>query len=701
MEPPEASQERDEDLEQYGRFRVPRAEALTPDLESGTLRKGEKPGSRRFRPIRERERRFEEVGAGEYRVTEEGQKPVSGTEALLRAIKSVVVGTPLATSRLVEERLTKIKALPVFASDNLSSSAYATEEILLVLLLAGTAAFTWSVPVALAIVALIIIVSLSYTQVIRGYPNGGGSYAVARENLGTIPSLVAGSSLVVDYTLTVAVSTAAGVAAIVSAIPELHDARVPLALASVGVLTLGNLRGIRESGTLFAVPAYFFVASVSIMLVTGVVRLALGHDVTAGVPSETIEEGTQAVTLFLVLRAFSSGAAALTGIEAISNGVPTFKPPEARNANITLGIMATILAIFFIGITFLGYQLDAVPSEKVTVIAQVADGVFNGGPMFYVVQLATMLILLLAANTSFAGLPSLGSVMAKDRFLPHQFAYRGDRLAFSYGIVFLGAASMGLLVIFGADTHRLIPLYAVGVFIGFTLSQAGMVRHWLGDSSRSARLSLAINVVGVIATGLVTVIIAATKFVDGAWLTLAAIALLTFFFSRIHGHYAHVEKLLKVGAAPLGPPAPQRSMAPGTDGYRGRPVILPVDQVNQATLRALDYARTISDRVTAVHITDELEAGERLRAEWEAVVPDTPFVPVESPYRSFITPMVNYIDEIDRVDPGAYITVVLPEYIPAHFWEGILHNQSSVHLKNALRARPNTIIISVPYHLEP
>jgi hypothetical protein len=373
--------------------------------------------------------------------------------------------------------------------------------------------------------------------------------------------------------------------------------------------------------------------------------------------------------------------------------VPSFKKPEARNANITLAWMAAILMFFFLGLTVLANQLDARPSESITIVAQVAEGVFGENVFFYIVQVTTTLILLLAANTSFAGLPSLGSVMARDRFVPRQFGFRGDRLAFSHGIVVLGLGSAALLIAFGADTHRLIPLYAVGVFTGFTLSQTGMIVHWLREPAPGSRVSLAINAVGAIATGIVTIIVATTKFVDGAWITLAAIGVFAFLFSRVHEHYRGVREQLEVKE----PHVP--GFAPATDRYRDRPVLVPVDDVNRAVLRTVEYAKTISDNVTAVHITDDPDEGERFRERWEELVPDAAIVVIESPYRSFIAPMLTYVDALDRVDPGAYITVVIPEFVPAHFWEGMLHNQTAIRLKKELMHRPNTIVIDVPYHL--
>jgi amino acid transporter len=680
-----------------------RAAPLTPDLEVREVKRGTKPGSRYVRVQRRSQRPFERTDTGEYRATAVAIRPRSRVEAGWRLFKRIVVGAPLASSKLIEERLTKAKALAIFASDNLSSSAYATEEMLLVLVLAGTAAFEWSIPIAAAISVLVVIVALSYSQVIRAYPNGGGAYVVAKENLGNWPGYIAGASLIADYVLLVAVSIAAGVAAITSAIPELHDYRVPVAIGCVVAVTLGNLRGIRESASFFALPTYMFIVAFAGLLITGLVRLALGHDLAASAPEHPVEIGTGGVTIFLLLRAFSSGSAALTGIEAVSNGVPSLKPPEAKNAVIVLVWMVAILAAFFLGTAILAYHLDIVPSEQETVIAQIAEAVFGRNVFFYTVQMTTMFILILAANTSFAGLPSLASVMARDRVLPRQFSFRGDRLAFSNGIIVLGLASIGLLIVFQAETHKLIPLYAVGVFVGFTLAQAGLVRHWRRERDQpGAQLSLAINALGAVVTGAVTVIVAGTKFIDGAWLTIASIAAMAFFFSRIYHHYQRVHEQLVVPDDVVVPSGPRSiDTPPRAEGRRGRIVLVPVDELNQAVLRTVEFARSISDQATAVHVTDDIEDAEELRARWESTVPDTPIVIIESPYRSFLAPMLSYIDAMDQIDPEAYITVVLPEFVPAHFWEGILHNQSAVRLKKALLHRPNTVLIDVPYHLEP
>jgi amino acid transporter len=682
-----------DDLERYGRYRVPRRrEPLIPDLELREVRKGDRPGSRYVRLVPRSAQPFRRLEQPDmFLATEAAIRPRSALQAAWRQLKRVLIGPPLATTQLAHERLSKVKALAVFSSDNLSSSAYATEEILLILILAGTGAFNLSIPIALSIAALVAIVATSYRQTIRAYPGGGGAYLVAKENLGTLPSLIAGGSLLVDYTLTVAVSTAAGLAAITSAMPALQDEKVLLGVLFIGVLTLGNLRGIRESGTIFAIPTYFFIASFGLMLVVGLVRVALDADLRADPPPDAIAVGTQSLGIFLVLRAFSSGSAALTGIEAVSNGVPSFKPPESKNAATTLVWMAAILTVFFVGLTALAHQLDVAPSETKTVVAQVAETVFGQTPLFYIVQAATAMILVLAANTSFNGLPVLASVMARDRFLPRQFAFRGDRLAFSYGILALGAASAGLLALFGGETHRLIPLYAVGVFTGFTLSQVGMVLHWRRTREQGWRPALATNAMGAVATGVVTVIIASTKFVSGAWITLLGICFLTYLLLAIRRHYDRVGQQLEVGA-----PSPH---PPGEARPRGQPVLVPVDEVNEAVRRTAEYARSISNNVTALHVVDDVEGAEGLRQRWEEAIPEVPIVIIESPYRSFIAPILAYIDAVDRSYPGERITVVLPEVVPSHFWQGILHNQSAIPLKKALLSRPNTVVIGIPYHL--
>ena len=668
--------------------------SMTPEPDLHETVRGSKPGSRFLRlPRRPKLRR---VGAGEFAATEEVLRAATALGRFWTGVRHALIGEPLATAALPHQRLSKLKALAIFSSDNLSSSAYATEEILLVLILAGTAALTDAIPIAVAIAVLAAVVATSYSQLVRAYPGGGGAYVVTKVNLGRPASLLTGSALFVDYILTVAVSTAAGVAAITSALPELHALRVEIAIGFVALLTLGNLRGIRESGSIFAIPPYLFILAFGGMILFGVVRLLLGADLRAEAPADPIGEGTQAVTLFLVLRAFASGSAALTGIEAIADGVPSFKPPEARNAVTTLAWMAAILASFFIGTTFLATELDVVPSETKTVVAQIASTVFGDSVFFYAVQVATAMILVLAANTAFAGLPTLASVMARDEVIPKQFAFRGERLAFSNGILVLGAASAAVLFLFDAETHKIIPLYAFGVFMAFTLSQAGMVIHWRRAGGAGSRLSLAINGVGAAVTGIVALIVGGTKFLDGAWLSMAIMGALVLVLWRIQRHYADAAGQLGRGLTDTEDVAEHFYAASA-----GRPqtVIVPIESIDRAVLLTIAYARTLSPNAVAIHVTDEREQAEPLREQWEASIPDMRLIIVESPYRSLVEPIVAYIEQLDRAQPNHMVTVVLAEFVPKHFWERMLHNQLSLRLKKALANRPNTVLVDVPYHL--
>jgi amino acid transporter len=678
--------------------RLPRQRdgAATPGPELYETVRGRKPGSRFLRLPRIGEQKLRRVGEGEFEVTQVGSRPATALGRVWADIRHVLVGQPLASSQLSYERLSKVKALAIFSSDNLSSSAYATEEILLILILAGTAALTEAIPIAFAIAALAAIVATSYRQTIKAYPNGGGAYVVAKGNLGVTASLIAGSALFVDYVLTVAVSTAAGVAAITSALPELTDLKIEIAIGFVMLLTIGNLRGIRESGTIFAIPTYFFIITFGSMLLIGLARVLLGHDLTAATPEHPIEAGTQSLTLFLLLRAFASGCAALTGIEAIANGVPYFKPPESKNASTTLVWMATILAAFFLGSTILAHQFDIAPAEGITVVAQIAQTVFGDGSiLFYAVQVATAMILILAANTSFAGLPAAASVMARDGVMPKQFAFRGDRLAFSNGIIVVGVLSSVLLVLFQADTHKLIPLYAFGVFTAFTLSQGGMIVHWLRHKEPGWRRAMIINSVGATATGIVALIIGATKFLDGAWLSMAIMGVLVLILWLIKQHYEDANDQLGRGLSGADSVAEHFYIASS-----GRPqtVIVPVDEINRAVLRTMAYARTLSSNATAIHVTDDREEAEALRQQWEESVPDVPLVIVESPYRSLIEPILAYVEGLDRTQPNHMVTVVLPEFVPKRFWQRFLHNQQALRLKQSLIDRPNTVVVDVPYH---
>jgi amino acid transporter len=670
--------------------RIARAGSSTP-VESTEIVRGAKPGSRFARRVRAGERRFEEGEEGTFRATERATAPRTRSERVWQRVRRTVFGAPISSEEVEDQRLSKSKALAVFSSDALSSSAYATDEILLVLIAAGTAGLVWSIPIAGAIIALLAVVTFSYRQTIRAYPSGGGAYIVARDNWGDLAGIVAAAGLSVGYIMTVAVSIAAGVFAVVSAIPELNEVKVPMAVGAVALITLLNLRGIRESGTIFAIPTYGFVIAFAALIIWGFIRLLSGADLQAEEPSVGWHEaGGASVSLFLILRAFSSGSAALTGVEAISNGIPAFKKPEPQNAATTLMLMAVILGALFIGITILADQLGVRHSDEISAPAQIAKTVFGENILFYTIQTFTALILFLAANTAYADFPRLGSILARDKFLPHQFLFRGDRLAFSNGIMVLGIASAALLVVFGADVNNLIPLYAFGVFLSFTLSQSGMVIHWLRKKEAGWQQSIVINGVGAVTTGVVAVIVGSTKFVEGAWIAMVAIIVLAFLLWQIYQHYMGVERKLHVPESIILPLGPVHRQA----------VIVPVDQINQAVLRTVEYARSLSPNVRAIHVTDDLHHSQELRERWNASVLDVELTVINSPYRSFVLPVLSYIELLDKADPGQYVTVVLPEFRTAWPWQRWLHNQSARRLKNALMDRPNTVIVEVPYHLE-
>jgi len=664
------------------------------------------------------------------------------------AIKRLLVGRALRTEDAIHERLTKKTALAVFSSDALSSTAYATEEILLVLAAAAAAtssgSFGYVVPVSVGIAVLLGIVATSYRQTIHAYPSGGGAYIVAKENLGTNPGLTAAAALLVDYVLTVSVSIAAGVAAITSAVQGtryawLSEHKVVLCLIFIAFIAIANLRGVRESGALFATPTYVFVVSFLFMIAFGFFHyFTYGGAATVPGPEELkVAEGykLQPLTLFLLLGAFSNGCAALTGIEAISNGVQAFKKPEAQNAATTLIWMALLLTTMFLGTSVMAYLYHVHPKESETVISQFARIMFTGplGWFYYVVQAATAAILVLAANTAFADFPRLSSLLARDRFLPRQFANRGDRLVFSNGIVILAIFSGVLVIAFGGDTSRLIPLYAVGVFLSFTLSQSGMVVHWLRerrklraensqktvqeiaatnyasgalpdvgleDEDRSYfvtdevtapanwKKSLAINAIGALATFIVLCVFIATKFIHGAWIVVVVIPLLVLLFKSIHGHYVMVAKQLSTeGLEPLRPIK--------------HTVIVPISGIHRGVVSALQYAKSIaSDRVQAVYVDFEEEATANLKDKWERWGAGVQLVVLPSPYRELTRPLLRYIHRLAKENSNDIITVVLPEFIPARWWQHVLHNQSSLLLKGSLLFKKGVIVTSVPYHLE-
>jgi amino acid transporter len=692
---------------------------------------------------------------------EEGRAPQ--IDRMPVSFKRLLVGSPKRTEQMAHERLPKKTALAVFSSDALSSTAYATQEILLVLAVAvtwaqarggGFEAFRYVIPVSLAIGTLLVIVAISYRQTIFAYPSGGGAYIVAKDNLGTNAGLFAGSALLVDYVLTVSVSISAGVSAITSAaqgtrFDSLHEHKVLLGLIFIAFIAVANLRGVRESGSLFAVPTYAFLVSFLFMIGYGffhyfIVGGAAPH------PSEGLKlaEGysPQPVTLFLLLGAFSNGCSALTGIEAISNGVPAFEKPESKNAATTLVWMAALLTVMFLGTSVMAYLYGVHPSEKETVISQFARIMFTGGMgwFYYVVQATTTAILVLAANTSFADFPRLSSLLARDRFLPRQFANRGDRLVFSNGVIILAIFAGVLVIAFGADENRLIPLYAVGVFLSFTLSQAGMVRHWwreramlnAGQTPEAAagqlagetvgahgaatplpdlqlaaadihatedarralaadapqashwRKSIVVNALGAVATFVVLVVFVTTKFIHGAWIVCALVPLLVLLFRAIHSHYVSVARQLSTeGLEKLRP--------------LRHTVVVPISGIHRGVIGALEYAKAISpENVRAVYVDIDEEGTRKLREKWEQWGAGIKLVVLPSPYRSLSRPLLRYLKRLRGQGNVEVITVVLPEFVPARWWQHLLHNQSSLLLKGALLFKRGVIVTSVPYHLE-
>jgi amino acid transporter len=595
------------------------------------------------------------------------------------------LGTPLETERFSEERLSIPIALAVFSSDVLSSVAYATEEILLVLSLAGLAAMDYSIPISALIILLLVIVIVSYRQTIHAYPMGGGSYSVARENLGTQWGLIAAAALLLDYVLTVAVSTAAGVAAVTSALPGLLHHRVAVGLLFLFILVVGNLRGLQQSGRIFALPTYLFIFSMTAMVATGVVRAFLGYP-PVEVPATALPDASHVLTLFLLMRAFSAGCTALTGIEAVSNGVQAFRKPESRNAATTMMIMAVILGSFFLGTSYLAHAYHVVPGIGQTVVSQLGRAVFGTGPLYYLLQTSTALVLMVAANTSFADFPRLSSILAGDRFLPRQLANLGDRLVYSNGILILAGSAGLLLILFGGDTHALIPLYAVGVFLAFTLSQSGMVARHLREKGPRYRLHAAINGAGAIATGAALLVISVTKFTHGAWIVILLIPLFVVFFLRTHRHYFYVRQQLSLRE--IDPERPLRHTA-----------IVPISAVNRATVYAIRYAKSIAHEVEAVHVAIDPHRVEQIREQWKTWGAGVPLRILESPYRSIVQPLVDHIDDLMHGRRrNEMVTVVLPEFVTAHWWEGLFHNQSAFLVKGALLFRPGVVVTSIPFH---
>ena len=606
-------------------------------------------------------------------------------------IKDLLIGPALPTRTLGHKQLNKIRALAAFSPDALASIAYANQEIYLGLVVAGSVGLSYAWPIGLGITSLLVIVALSYFQTIHGYPSGGGSYIVARSNLGDVPGLLAAAALLVDYLLNAAVSLTAGVAALASAFPGLWPHRIAIALALLVIITMVNLRGLQESGTFMAVPVYFFLAAYFSMLVYGFVRLAI----EGPTPLATVAPpALQPLTLLLILHTFSTGSTALTGVEAISNGVPAFEPPQAKNAGRTLMIMAVLMGLLFAGSIGLTQFLGVVAGSQETILSALARRLFGSNLLYYLIQFATLGILTVAANTSFAGFPRLAAILAQDGFLPRQFSSLGDRLAFTNGILLLGSFTAVLIVLFGGDTHALIPLFAIGAFLAFTLSQAGMVVHWWRVRGQQWRLKSFINGIGALATLTTLIVVVISKFIEGAWITILLIPLILLGFRQITIHYRQVRNQLSLKGLPpsLKPVEPTR-------------VVIPISGIHRGMIDAVNFARSISDNVTAVYVELEPGAGEKAREEWESWWPDVPMVIVSSPYRSIVSPLMQYLDETDiQHNDGHLATVVLPEFIPGRWWQSLLHNQTAFLIKAALlyqrrKDGRERVVIDVPFHL--
>ena len=621
-------------------------------------------------------------------------------------LRSWLIGRPLPTADAAHQAIGKRIGLAVFASDALSSTAYATQEILVILAAAGMAAFGYAFPIAIAIVALLAIVTISYQQTIHAYPDGGGSYIVSRDNIGQLAAQVAGAALLTDYILTVSVSVSAGLAQVVSAFPALIEYRVYLAVGMVMLIMLINLRGVKESGFIFAIPTYFFLAMLFLTVLIGYIRYFTGDLGSLVDPPQFEVQATQAITLFLLLHAFSSGTTALTGVEAISNGITAFKEPRSRNAGQTLMSMAVILGTLFLSITFLVGKISAVPSETETVISQLARTIFDGRGVLYLgVISATTLILFMAANTAFADFPRLSALQASDKYLPRQLTYRGSRLVYSWGIVALALIAALIIIFFQANVTALIPLYAIGVFLSFTLSQAGMAHRWLKIGRLNSedevqeqgsvlrfdsgwRWKMLVNGFGAICTAIVMMIFAITKFSDGAWVVLILIPVLVSIFYAIHRHYLKLADDLSLSDYDPLPSLKQQH------------VILPISGVHKGTLKALRYAQSLTSDITAVYVAFDDAQTLRTQQRWETWTADIPLVVIDSPYRELMHPLVSYVETLAAKNQSdETITVVVPEFVPSQWWHNFLHMQNATWLRWALLHVPGVVVVDVPYQV--
>ena len=605
-------------------------------------------------------------------------------------LKRVLLGESLPTSASIHERLSNATGLAVLASDALSSVAYATQETLLVLLLAGSSSLSLSLPISGIIILLLAIVALSYRQTIKAYPNGGGAYIVARENLGTYPGLIAAASLMIDYILTVTVSISAGVAALTSAVPSLNTYTVELCLVFIVLIMFANLRGLRESGNIFMVPTYAFIVGIFILIGCGLYQQATGHVL----PTLENIPAKEPLGLFLIARAFAAGCTALTGVEAISDGVLAFNPPEWKNARLTLTYLAAILGVMFLGISYLANVYHVIPTEHETLLSVLGKDIFGVSIFYYYLQIATLLILLLAANTSYADFPRLCYFLARDGFLPRQLSLLGDRLVYSNGITLLSICAAVLIVIFRGDTTAVIPLYAVGVFTSFTLSQSGMVIHWFKERGKSWKASAAMNGIGAVATTLVLTVIVATKFLLGAWVVIVTIPIVVSLFLAISRHYRYVAARLSIqGIEPISYP-PRLKVKTVK-----HPAVVLVGQLHRGTFDALDYARLIADEVVAVHVDIGLTDRAKLQAAWQDLQSDIPLEILESPYRSVGEALTHFLALFEAQRPGVFLTLIIPAFVTKNWWEGLLHNQTAFFLKAALLAKKSRVVTTVRYYL--
>jgi amino acid transporter len=672
--------------------RPPDGQAVDPLLEVRQRRQGQRPGDSYVRIVRPFEDEFERGDEGQLIASEKTLDSRGGAIQRLRGLRNVLIGRPIPSEHEEQERLTKTKALAILSSDNISSSAYGPEEIMRVLVGGGAALLSLTLPIAGAIILMLAIVAMSYRQTIKAYPRGASSYLVAGDNLGDVAGVVAAAALLIGYVVTVAISISAGVAALTSLAPVIFDYRVWISLVLIGLLALGNLRGIRESGAIFMAPTYVYIVVIAGVVLWGLFQIATGTLAPYTPPPEwNVETGVTAVSLFLILRAFSHGAVALTGVEAISDGVPAFKPPEWRNARTTLTWAAIIFGVLFLGIAYLASTIGIIPdpAEEQTVLSIMVRQIAGEGWILVLAQVATALLLVLAANTSYADFPRLSSFLARDGFMPRQFAFRGERLAFTTGILALSFMAAVLVVAFSASVAGLIPLYTLGVFIAFTLSQVGMAVRWYQRREPGWQRGLVINGLGAVTTAVVAVVVGVSNFADGAWLVIVLVPSLMALLVGIRRHYRWLGAQLQLDD-------------PGSGAEAALPpiVVVPIAMLDLQSRAAIAFAHSISPNPTALHVTADPATADRLRESWPEWAKATDLVVIESPYRAMIGPLLRYLDAIQAQAPGRPVVVVLSELVPRHWWENILHNQTSLRLKLRLFGRRNTIVADVPFHLD-